>query len=149
VAIERAARHGGAGHQPGPDTGRLGIGSGPWEWADGAYAREVVGLNGRRGIPVGNFLACLGMTTGTSLVHPLATCERDPARLSKPVAGARHTGRSSALLLLPFYLVAAALARQGGRRWYLLSSGLVPVLVVCALTGRVPSLRQEPRLEGR
>jgi uncharacterized membrane protein len=82
-----------------------GLDAGLWEWSrDGAYAREVEGANGRRGVPLVNYLGWLALVGGASLVYERACREeRD-----------REGGRLPALLLLPPYL--AALARVVRRR---------------------------------
>lgn len=56
-----------------------GLAHGLWEWhLDGAYAREVAGPNGRRGIPVENFLGWLAMTGGIASAYLLLGRERPP-----------------------------------------------------------------------
>ena len=116
-----------------------GLDHGLWEWPSGGpYARELVGRNGRHGIPVANFVAWLGITGGISLAYLLATRELEAPPRSGEAAGGRQAGRAAVLLLLPYYLVAAAWARRRGRRRYLLYSGLVPAFVARGLVRRSP-----------
>ena len=101
-----------------------GLDAGLWEWnADGAYAREVEGANGRRGVPLVNYLGWLALVGGAASGYGRACGrERDSG-----------DGRLPALLLLPPYL--AALARVVRRRSpkYLLYSAPFPVALYAGL----------------
>ncbi len=47
-----------------------GLDAGLWEWTgDGTYAREVEGANGRRGVPLANFLGWLALVAGAAAVY--------------------------------------------------------------------------------
>jgi uncharacterized membrane protein len=98
----------------------FGLDQGYWEWStDGAYLPEIVGPNGRHGVPVANFVAWIVLTGGVSALYVLL--------------GGRSTraGRG-ALLLLPYYAPAAAWAVQS-RRWkLLLYSALAPLAILRA-----------------
>jgi uncharacterized membrane protein len=105
-----------------------GLDAGHWEWAaDGRYARELVGSNGRRGIPIDNFVAWMLMTAGVCTAYLRVTGERDE------VSRAARICRWPALILLPYYLVAATWARRPGRRRYLAYSAAAPLLLAWSL----------------
>jgi uncharacterized membrane protein len=105
-----------------------GLDAGLWEWAtDGPYARELVGPNGRRGIPRGNFLGWILMTAGVCLSYMLVAGERTDYSTARPLC------RLPALILLPYYLVAAIWARQPGRRRFLVYSSAAPALIAWSL----------------
>lgn len=101
-----------------------GLDAGLWEWSrDGAYAREVEGANGRRGVPLVNYLGWLALVGGAASGYGRAHGrERDSGH-----------GRLPALLLLPPYL--AALARVVRRRSpkYLLYSAPFAVALYAGL----------------
>lgn len=47
-----------------------GLDAGLWEWKDdGAYAPDVTGANGRRGVPPVNYLGWLALVSGAVLAH--------------------------------------------------------------------------------
>lgn len=99
-----------------------GLDSGLWEWnGDGAYAREVEGANGRRGVPLVNYAGWLLLVAGVVSLYGRLFGERRPA------------GRLPALLLLPYYLAAAAWAIRRLRFRYLLYSAPFPVAFVTSL----------------
>ena len=104
-----------------------GLDAGLWEWSrDGAYAREVEGANGRRGVPLVNYLGWLALVGGAAFGYGRAHGrERD--------SGDSGDGRLPALLLLPPYL--AALARVVRRRSpkYLLYSAPFAVALYAGL----------------
>jgi hypothetical protein len=108
-----------------------GLDLGLWQWSvDGPYAAEVEGPSGKRGVPLVNFAGWLGMTTGITLAYQ---------RLG-PVFGAGsggvggpQTGRNAALLLLSYYLPAAAWAAKERRRQYLLYSAPFSAMALVAL----------------
>ncbi len=85
-----------------------GLAAGLWEWSgEGAYAREVEGPNGRRGVPLVNYLGWLALVGGAALVY-----ERVYGREGGP-----DGGRLPGLLLVPPYLAALlwAAARRSAR----------------------------------
>src|ERR671917_21388 len=90
-----------------------GLDAGLWEWnADGAYAREVEGTNGHRGVPLVNFLGWLALVGGAVSGYGLAPGrERDSG-----------DGRLPILLLLPPYLSALAWVVRRRSPKYLLYS---------------------------
>lgn len=103
-----------------------GLDAGLWEWnGDGAYASGVAGTNGRRGVPLVNYLGWLALVAGAIHVH-----ERAPG-----CRGGRESGRLPALLLLPPYLAAVAWAARSRRFRYLLYSAPFPVAFVLSLRG--------------
>jgi uncharacterized membrane protein len=99
-----------------------GLDSGLWEWhGDGAYAREVQGANGHRGVPLVNYAGWLALVAGVVATHGRLFGERRPA------------GRLPALLLLPYYLAAAAWAIRRRRFRYLLFSSPFAVALYVGL----------------
>ncbi|MEJ7842746.1 MAG: carotenoid biosynthesis protein [Rubrobacter sp.] len=99
-----------------------GLDSGLWEWhGDGAYAREVQGANGHRGVPLVNYAGWLLLVAGVVSLYGRLSGERRPA------------GRLPALLLLPYYLAAAAWAVRGRRFRYLLYSSPFPAALYAGL----------------
>jgi uncharacterized membrane protein len=108
-----------------------GLDLGLWQWSvDGPYAAEVEGPSGKRGVPLLNFAGWLGMTTGITLAYQ---------RLGPVFAagsggvGGPQTGRSAALLLLSYYLPAAAWAAKERRPEYLLYSAPFSAAALVAL----------------
>jgi uncharacterized membrane protein len=111
-----------------------GLDLGLWQWSvDGPYAAEVEGPSGMRGVPLLNFAGWLGMTAGVTLAYE---------RLGPVVAASSggisgpEAGRSAALLLLSYYLPAAAWAAKGRRRQYLLYSAPFSAAALVALKER-------------
>ncbi|MGB3632947.1 MAG: carotenoid biosynthesis protein [Rubrobacteraceae bacterium] len=103
-------------------TDPFGLDAGLWEWkVDGAYAPEVVGQNGRHGVPVLNYWGWLVVVTGVLLVY---------GRLFREGGSA---GRLPILLLLPQYLASAVWAVQRRRPEYLLYSALFPLVAYLGL----------------
>jgi uncharacterized membrane protein len=101
-----------------------GLDSGLWQWnADGTYAREVEGPNGRRGVPLVNYLGWLALVGGTASAY-----ERTRGQES-----GRQGGRMPVLLLLPPYLAAVAWAVRRRRPRYLLYSALFPFALYAGL----------------
>jgi len=101
-----------------------GLDAGLWEWSrDGAYAREVEGANGRRGVPLVNYLGWLALVGGAASVYE-RRCGRERDR---------QGGRLPVLLLLPPYLAAVAWAIRRGRTRYLLYSLPFPVALYAGL----------------
>ena len=77
-----------------------GLELGLWEWSvDGQYASDVQGPNGKRGVPLLNFAGWLSLISGVTLAYQ---------RLAPERAAGWKTGRGAALLLLSYYLSAAA-----------------------------------------
>lgn len=102
----------------------FGLDAGLWEWrVDGAYAPEVVGNNGRRGVPVLNYGGWLILVVGVMLGY---------VRLF-PRSGDKSS-RLPALLLLPHYLLAAGWAIQR-RPVYLLYSAPFAIALYPGLKG--------------
>lgn len=101
-----------------------GLDAGLWEWrADGAYAGEVDGANGRRGVPLVNFLGWLALVAGAVAVY-----ERVYGREAGP-----DGGRLPVLVLLTYYLAAVAWAVRRRRPKYLLYSLPFPVALYAGL----------------
>ncbi len=99
-----------------------GLDAGLWEWkADGAYAAEVRGANGRRGVPLLNYLGWMVVVMGVVLGYVRLFPEERPA------------GHLPALLLLPHYLASAVWAIRRRRPKYLLYSALFPVTLYLSL----------------
>ena len=114
-----------------------GLDLGLWQWSvDGPYAADVEGPSGKRGVPLLNFAGWLGVTTSITLAYQ---------RLGPVVAadsggvGGPEVGRSAALLLLSYYLPAAAWAAKRCRRHYLLYSAPFSAVAWAALKERPPT----------
>lgn len=105
-----------------------GLGLGLWEWkGDGAYAPDVTGANGRRGVPLVNYLGWLALVSGAVLIH---------GRTFGDDAGeGREAGRLPGLLLVPPYLAAAAWAARSRRFRYLIYSAPFPIALLASLRG--------------
>ena len=95
-----------------------------WEWsADGPYASDVEGPNGNRGVPLLNFAGWIGLIAGVALTYQGIDPGTDSAHPARPgLAGGPRSGRGAALLLLSYYLPAAAWATKRRRFRYLLYS---------------------------
>jgi uncharacterized membrane protein len=118
-----------------------GLDLGLWEWSgDGRYASEIVGPNGKRGVPLLNFAGWLGLTASVTTAYQRLGPPGDAAvPPRRGAAGSPEAGRCAALLLLPYYLPAAAWALRRRRRKYLLySAPFSAVLLWTALGGRPP-----------
>ena len=101
-----------------------GLDAGLWEWnGEGAYAGEVEGANGHRGVPLVNYAGWLLLVGGAVYAYARLFGECRPA------------GRVPALLLLPYYLAAAAWALKSRRFRYLLYSMPFPAAVVLSSWG--------------
>ena len=87
-----------------------GLELGLWEWSgDGPYASEVEGPNGHRGVPLLNYAGWISLLTSVTLAYELFDPGRSPAVTPGPwSAGGSQAGRGAALLLLSYYLPAAA-----------------------------------------
>jgi uncharacterized membrane protein len=109
-----------------------GLASGMWEWRDdGPYATEVVGLNGKRGIPTLNFLSWIGLTGGVTFLYGLLHGERQP---TAAITG--KAARDATLLLLPYYLPSAIWALRNRRPQYLLYSAPFAIAAAISLADR-------------
>jgi uncharacterized membrane protein len=111
-----------------------GLDRGYWQWsADGAYASHIVGPNGRRGIPVSNFVgwvAIIGATVlGADAFGAAAPRSRRPRSWVPP------------LLLGLYYAPCAWWALRRGSARYLLYSLLAP----SAAAARLVQLAREAR----
>ena len=101
-----------------------GLDAGLWEWTgDGTYATEVEGANGRRGVPLVNFLGWIALVAGAAGAY-----ERAYGRERGP-----EGGRLPGLLLLPYYLAAVAWAIKHRRFRYLLYSVPFPAALYAGL----------------
>ena len=102
-----------------------GLDAGLWEWkGDGAYARGIRGANGRRGVPLVNYLGWLLLVAGAVSAYE---------RAFGGEGGEGQDDRLAALLLLPPYLAAAAWAARTSRPRYLLYSAPFPAALVLAM----------------
>jgi uncharacterized membrane protein len=100
-----------------------GLGKALWEWRDdGMYAREIVGPNGRRGIPVGNYIGWLLMTGAIASAFVKFTGK----------AKEQHHGVGG-LLLLAYYGPAAVWAVRTRRLRYIAYGAIAPLSVFGAL----------------
>ncbi len=96
-----------------------GLDAGLWEWnLDGFYAPEIEGPNGRRGVPLVNYLGWLGLIWAVAHL-----CGRDASKRS---------GRTPILVLLPYYLAAAAWAVRARKVRYVIYSLPFPVALILA-----------------
>ncbi len=96
-----------------------GLDLGLWEWSgDGRYAAEVRGANDNRGVPLLNYAGWICLITGVTLAHR----RLDPGRNAPNAPDSAAAGRSAALLLLSYYLPAAAWALKRRRPKYLIYS---------------------------
>jgi uncharacterized membrane protein len=102
----------------------FGLDLGLWEWSeDGPYAPEVKGPNGKRSIPMLNFAGWITLSTGVTLTYQhLRTRGNATEAAESEIGGVQGAERSAALLLLSYYLPAAAWALKRGRRRYFLFS---------------------------
>lgn len=148
----------------------FGLDMGLWEWRDGGpYAREIVGPNGKAGIPLTNFAGWVALTGGVSLGYELlaeasgkrrrgsklpahvsvgtevpAICQRDDLAKNGSERKIQITvGRTAALLLAPYYLAAAAWAIAQRKPKYLAYSALVPAALAASMT-RWPQKGRSP-----
>lgn len=92
-----------------------GLDAGLWEWnADGAYATEIRGASGHRGVPLVNYLGWVALVGGVVYVYAHSGEHEEQELLP-------------ALLLLPLYLAAVGWALKRRRFRYLLYSAPFPV----------------------
>lgn len=101
-----------------------GLDVGLWEWnVDGAYAGEIKGPNGHRGVPLVNYMGWTALVGGVTYVYGLV-CEDEEEELLP------------SLLLLTYYLVGVGWALKRRRFGYLIYSSPVPVALYAALENR-------------
>lgn len=91
----------------------FGLDAGLWEWnADGAYASEIKGVNGHRGVPLINYLGWISLIAGVTFGYErMFESGREP-----------ETGRLPTLLLLPYYLAAVVWVLRRRRLRFLIHS---------------------------
>lgn len=136
----------------------FGLDMGLWEWRDGGpYAREIVGPNGKAGIPVANFTGWVVLTGSVSLGHVLLAEAGETRRpgttpaarswvgnavplvhqsgdlAEKASARSAAAGTTAALLLAPYYVASAAWALVRRKPKYLLYSALVPAALAASV----------------
>lgn len=101
----------------------MGLDQGLWEWTEGGpYAADIVGPNGVAGIPVGNFVGWLVLTSLVPALYLALIRNKRPAQAA---------GRTAALLLLPNVLAALGWAARRGKLRFVLPA--LPALLVFAL----------------
>lgn len=109
-----------------------GLAHGMWEWRDdGPYAAEIIGVNGKRGVPTANFLGWLGLTSGVTFLYGLLHGDR---QAKTPIAA--RTARDATCLLLTYYLPAAIWALRHRQPRYLLYSAPFALAVAIGLADR-------------
>ncbi len=115
----------------------FGLDLGLWEWSnDSPYASEVEGPNKKRGVPLLNFAGWIALTTSVTLAYQRLEIGRSAAEAPDPSkAGYPGTGRGGALLLLSYYLPAAAWALKQRRPRYLIYSAPFAMALWTALKG--------------
>jgi uncharacterized membrane protein len=100
----------------------MGLDQGLWEWTDGGpYASDIVGTNGKHGIPLVNFSGWLLLTSSVTWLYE-SLIKDQPASTRSGRAGSPEAGGAAALLLLPYYAVAATWAIQRRKSKYLLTA---------------------------
>jgi hypothetical protein len=100
-----------------------GLDAGLWQWSvDGPYAAEVEGPNGKHGVPLLNFAGWFGLTGSVTLAYLHLEHYGAAGSWGAEGAGGPRAGRDAALLLLLYYLPAAAWATKGRRSESLLYS---------------------------
>ncbi len=115
----------------------FGLDLGLWEWSgDSMYASEVEGPNKKRGVPLLNFAGWIALITSVTLAHQRLEIGSSTAEAPGPSkAGYPGAGRSAALLLLSYYLPAAAWALKRRRPRYLIYSAPFATALWAALKG--------------
>jgi uncharacterized membrane protein len=108
-----------------------------WEWSsDGLYASEVEGPNKKRGVPLLNFAGWIALTTSVTLAYQRLEIGRSTAEATGPrKTGYPGAGRDGALLLLSYYLPAAAWALKQRRLKCLIYSTPFAMALWAALKG--------------
>ena len=121
-----------------------GLDLGLWEWSgDSQYASEVKGPNKKRGVPLLNFAGWISLITSVTLAYQRLEIGRSTAESPGPrKAGYPGTGRDGALLLLSYYLPAAAWALKRRRPKYLIYSAPFAMALWAALRGSSQGPRQ-------
>jgi uncharacterized membrane protein len=110
---------------------------GYWEWStNGAYASNVVGPNGKHGIPVENYTGWLLLTSVVTALYLLVSKESQKTHQHPGAAGSVAAGRNAALLLLPTYLSALQWEVRQRRMRYICYALLFPIVLVLALWGK-------------
>lgn len=105
----------------------VGLDAGLWEWnVDGVYAADVEGPNGRRGVPLVNYLGWI------ALVWIVVYLE---GRVFGREA-CRNSGRLPVLVLLPYYLAAVAWTARRRRFRRLLYSAAFPGALISGTARR-------------
>ena len=101
-----------------------GLELGLWEWSgDGLSASVVAGPNGYRGVPLPNFAGWISLLTSVTLAYQILEPRRHAADATDPwAAGGPQAGRGAALLLLSYYLPAAAWTLKQRRPKHLIYS---------------------------
>jgi uncharacterized membrane protein len=108
----------------------MGLDQGLWEWTEGGpYAADIVGPNGVAGIPVGNFVGWLVLTSLVPALYLALTRNERPAQAA---------GRTAALLLVPNALAALGWAAQRGKLRFVLPALPALLLLALALFWRPP-----------
>ena len=115
----------------------FGLDLGLWEWSgDSPYASEVEGPNKKRGVPLLNFAGWITLTTSVTLAYQRLEIWRSTAEAPGPRnTGYPGAGRDGALLLLSYYLPAAAWALKRRRPKYLIYSAPFATALWAALKG--------------
>jgi uncharacterized membrane protein len=116
----------------------FGLDLGLWEWSgDSPYASEVEGPNKKRGVPLLNFAGWIALVTSVTLAYQRLEIGRSTAEAPGPrKTGYPGAGRNGALLLLSYYLPAAAWALKRHRPKYLIYSAPFALTLWAALKGR-------------
>jgi len=115
----------------------FGLELGLWEWSENsAYASEVKGPNGKRGVPLLNFVGWLALTTGVTLAYQRLQTGNAAELADLEDSSGPGSERAAALLLLSYYLPALVWALKRGRRKYLLYSAPFATTLCAALKGR-------------
>jgi uncharacterized membrane protein len=114
-----------------------GLDLGLWEWSgDGPYASEVEGPNGHRGVPLLNYAGWISLLTSVTLAYRLLEPRRRASGSPGPwTAGSPQAGRSAALLLLSYYLPAAAWTLKRRRPRHLIYSAPFAAALWMAVKG--------------
>ncbi len=115
----------------------FGLDLGLWEWSgDSPYASEVEGPNKKCGVPLLNFAGWIALMTSVTLAYQRLEIGRSTAEAPGPrKAGYAGAGRDAALLLLSYYLPAAAWALKRRRPRYLIYSAPFATALWAALKG--------------
>ena len=116
----------------------FGLDLGLWEWREGGrYAYAIKGPNGKRGIPLLNFAGWIALMSSVTLAYQRLETGQNACYTSGPGdTGGQRPQRAAALLLLSYYLPAAAWALKRGKPKYLLYSAPFAWVSWAALKGR-------------